>query len=140
MNRFYLFLVISLVGFYPLCAKGESVLFVYDAKERRDPFSPVTFKAIELEQDLTGKLKQLRSLEVQGIIWDLEKPLAMIQDEIIEVGQDYMGAKVLEIQKNQVTLEFKGEKVILFVIESEDSLNVPSLPDDTTPMKRGLKK
>ena len=94
--------------------------FVYDPKGKRDPFLPPseTGKPVA-DVEVTGKLAELRGIEVQGIIWDEKNPLAMIQDEIIAEGQDFKGAKVLKIELHSVTFEFKGEKVRIEVKEED---------------------
>lgn len=106
-------------------AAEEESVFIYDAKGARDPFVMYQQARSEEEIDYSGKLLELSQLEVKGILWDEKRPLAMIRDEIIAMGQELLGAKVLKITKDEVTLEYKGEKVTLKVPVDEDPLGLP---------------
>lgn len=62
---------------------------------KRDPFTaaPITSeKALQSGVDLTG------------ILWDKDKPLAIIDGEIVKVGSTIAGKTIMEIKKNSVIL------------------------------------
>ncbi len=50
------------------------------------------------------------ALKVQGIIWDSDRPQAIINGEIVDVGQVVADAKIVSIQKEGVDFLFHGEK------------------------------
>lgn len=50
---------------------------------------------------------------LNGIVLSLDGNLALINAEILKVGDDILGAKVEEIIDQQVTLTFQGKKIIL---------------------------
>jgi len=66
---------------------------------KRDPFSRQSFSDLEESQDL----------HLSGILWDEVNPSAIINDQIITVGGEINGKKVVEIKKNKVTLEADGQ-------------------------------
>jgi hypothetical protein len=60
-----------------------------------DPFTsnPITNKRI----DATG-------ISLKGIIWDKNKPVALINEEVVKVGDSISGYSVKEIDKDKVIL------------------------------------
>ena len=52
-------------------------------------------------------------LKLQGIIFRLRNPTAMINGKSLLVGESVSGARVTKIEKDQVTLERDGKTVIL---------------------------
>ena len=52
-------------------------------------------------------------LILNGIVLSLDGNLALINEEILKVGDDIRGAKVEEIIDQQVTLTLQGKKIIL---------------------------
>lgn len=53
------------------------------------------------------------ALALSGIIWDEKKPAAIINDNIVSVGDEIQGKKVIKIEKNKVILQEDGEEYIL---------------------------
>src|SRR3989338_2047771 len=66
---------------------------------KRDPFSRQSLSDLEESQDL----------HLSGILWDEVNPSAIINDQIITVGGEINGKKVVEIKKDKVTLEADGQ-------------------------------
>jgi len=60
----------------------------------RCPFSGKSYSAAEGRQDLN----------LSGIMWSLKKPLAVINDRIVKVGDKILGSVVIEIDKEKVIL------------------------------------
>ena len=88
--------------------EGRQIAKVEEVKEeflpkakygRDDPFSPITGKR-EIIEDKTG---------LQGISWDEEQPLAIIDGVIVGVGDRVSGREVVKIEKDRVILD-DGEK------------------------------
>ncbi len=52
---------------------------------------------------------------LSGILYDKQKPLAIINERIVSKGALIKGAKLLEIQPNYVRLSFKGKEFKLKV-------------------------
>ncbi len=52
-------------------------------------------------------------LKLQGIFFRLSKPSVLISGRTLYVGEKVMGAKVVEIDRLNVTMEFNGQKKVL---------------------------
>ncbi|MFC1646246.1 hypothetical protein ACFL2Y_03605 [Candidatus Omnitrophota bacterium] len=55
-----------------------------------------------------NKAKQLY-LCVKGVVFDSERPLAIVNDKFIGEGQSLLGAKVVKISQKSVQFEYEGE-------------------------------
>lgn len=55
-----------------------------------------------------GFTLRLATLKVEGIFWDKERPMAIVNGEIIEIGSNLSGAEVVAIDSNSITLEMNG--------------------------------
>lgn len=131
-------LVLIFTACWGMADQGEKA-FVYDAKGKKDPFSPPGLSATPLtDVEISGKMNELKKTEIQGIVWDEKNPMAMINDEIIIKGQEFKGAKVVDIRQHAVIMEFKGEVITLDVKEQEAiPAPVGKQKDETkTPAKR----
>lgn len=53
------------------------------------------------------------AVKLQGIFYRLTRPSALISGKTVFVGEKVMGAKVIEIDRQSVTLEFNGQKKTL---------------------------
>ncbi|MCX5669031.1 MAG: hypothetical protein NTX89_02790 [Candidatus Omnitrophica bacterium] len=86
----------------------------YESDKLRDPFERYLVKEVpkELPQEITDSAKpklDLSKLKVQGIIWGVKTPQAIINAKVLTVGDLIEGAKILKIEKKGVTLGFNGE-------------------------------
>ena len=85
------------------------------SKTDRDPFSPLVSKSgvllIPREVDLGG-------LAVKGIIYFKESPVAIINDEIVGIGENIGEYFVLEIEEKRVILK-KGDQEFILKLEEE---------------------
>lgn len=79
-------------------------LFVYDSQEKRDPFVPLA----GLEEG-----SKFAWLTLEGILWDPQSPLAIINDNIVGKGDKIEGAEVVEIKEDRVILRYGKEQSIL---------------------------
>jgi hypothetical protein len=52
-------------------------------------------------------------LKLQGILWKPSKPLAMINAKMVGRGDKILGAKVVAIDQESVTLDRAGETIVL---------------------------
>jgi len=50
---------------------------------------------------------------LSGIIYSQDKPIAIINGKSLTAGKEIDGAEITSIEENLVTLDFRGEKVIL---------------------------
>lgn len=65
---------------------------------REDPFALP-------EEESKIKLFKIQDLQLQGILWDEKKPLAIINAEIVSEGQEIRGKKIIKIEKDSVIVE-----------------------------------
>jgi len=65
-------------------------------------------REIEIERPL-----KVSDFRLSGILYDNQKPMAIINSRIVEEGALINGAQLLEIQPNYVRLSLKGEELQL---------------------------
>lgn len=78
----------------------------------RDPF--------QFPQKPTTKKTGITGLDLTGIIYDKELPVAVINDVIVHEGDTIEGAVVKEIESNSVVLEKEGKLYTLELIKGEE--------------------
>ena len=89
----------------------------YLKAEERDPFVSL----IELEKEkllAQGNKIDLSKIFLKGIIWNESKAVAIINDQLVMVGDDWQGFKIERIDKDSVTLSGQGEFYKVFVKEA----------------------
>lgn len=92
--------------------------FVYDSHGRKDPFSP---PVIDVSKDVGQDI--IAGIKLEGIIWDSDKPLAIINEKVVGVGEMVAGVKVISITQNEVIFDVNGEQVpVKLVIKDEEAL------------------
>lgn len=52
-------------------------------------------------------------LDIQGLIWDSDKPQAIINNKVVKMGDYIEGVKVVNIRKDGVVVEYEGEEVLI---------------------------
>lgn len=81
--------------------------FIYDAKNKRDPFIPLVTsdgRLLKLEQEETPELS------LEGIIYDKSGlSYAIINGEVRKIGDIVNGYQVLKIEENKVILIKEGQ-------------------------------
>ncbi len=102
----------------------------YTSGDLRDPFADLLKAAIDKEkeeqrikQQITrspseslapkAPLPSLDKFKVQGVIWGGRFPQAIINNQILRVGDSIEGVKIADIDKNKVILNFAGRMVDL---------------------------
>lgn len=82
----------------------------YKAAGLRDPFEAPSVKKGEADEDAVTKLSATPPpvLTVQGLIWGGDIPQAIINDNVVKLGDTIQGAKILSITKDGVTVLFEG--------------------------------
>ena len=102
-------------GLWPGVCFAQETGYAFKASDR-DPFSPLISKSgallIPREVDLGG-------LVVRGIIYSKESPVAIINDEVVERGQNLGDYLVLEIEEKRVILK-KGDQEFILKLEEEE--------------------
>jgi hypothetical protein len=75
---------------------------VWEKEWGRDPFTP---------QELFSNIVKAVNLSLQGVLWDPEKPKAIVNEKTLYVGDTLYGYTVVEIKPRSVILK-TGEKDI----------------------------
>ena len=110
MRTIYLILCLGvcaqIVFYSPFLLAAE--LFIYDAHGRKDPFSPPVIKATA---ESTKEI--FLGIKLEGIIWDEDAPLAIINGKVVGLDAVIAGAKITKITQNEVVFDVNGEKVFI---------------------------
>ena len=88
----------------------DSVSLQETISETKSSQNAFNLRAIDLERPL-----RLSDLRLSGILYDEEKPLAIINSRIVGEGALINGARLLEIQSDQVRFSRKGKEFTLKV-------------------------
>jgi len=99
-------------------------------RQKRNPFAPLAEPAIRKitkiaeQADETGASYQLK---LNGIIWNKNSPMAIINDTVVELGSEIAGRKVCVISNTHVELEYYDKRKtlkitprILFAVTSKN--------------------
>ena len=88
----------------------QSKKFVYDDHKRRDPFVPLVNKSGVLIRRTDSTFGfEISQLNLEGILWDEKRPLAIINGKIVGIGDAISKSKVMDIERKKVYLDFKGK-------------------------------
>lgn len=92
----------------------------YTAETLRDPFKswiPEEAKVVTIENGASSL--KLPALTVQGIIVHSSKPTAIINNQVVGVGDVISEVKITEIKKEGITVMYQGQ---IFTIPSPSSI------------------
>ncbi len=89
---------------------GEYVSLQEMMPETKASKSIFDLRGIDIENPL-----KVSDFRLSGILYDNQKPMAIINNRIVEEGALINGAQLLEIQPNYVRLSLKGEELQLKV-------------------------
>ncbi|MBI4707884.1 MAG: hypothetical protein HY761_08175 [Candidatus Omnitrophica bacterium] len=98
---------------YSYDTKVERPVVRFEASGLRNPFKDIRDtgeKKNDKEKEKPVVEIPLPKLTLQGIIWGGEFPQAIINNNVVKVGDMVEGVKVLNIDKNGVTLVFEGKE------------------------------
>ena len=87
---------------------------------------PPVVKKIEVKKEQPpppplDMAKILQGFKLSGFIWGSEKPQAIINGEVVNVGDTIEKAKVISISKKGVRILYMGENITLTVDNKNDS-------------------
>jgi len=97
-------------------------LFVYIKEDIRDPFIPLLDnssgeKIVGLSSKDTMQIK-LRGIVLNGILWDQDKPLVLINNKIYKLGDLVNDLKIESIDADAVVFSYQGlQQKVSFVVE-----------------------
>jgi len=101
------FILTLLFSVFALAEEG----FQYDAKGKRDPFSPIVSAKGGFSSDVYG-VSSIKDIRLEGIVWDgSANSLVVINGEIFKKEEKIGSVKILEIEEKFVVFDVEGEKV-----------------------------
>lgn len=60
-------------------------------------------------------LKQTPPLNVTGIVWDEKEPIALVNGKFLKIGEEILGAKIMDIQMRHVRFLYKDKEFTISV-------------------------
>lgn len=106
-------------------AAEASTPFEYDAKGRRDPFSPLVRDGVIIGQKLGLDINPDVPV-LYGILFDPGgNSIAIVNDEEVQTGETIVGYRVAEIREDVVVLERGGELVVLRITFETPTASAP---------------
>lgn len=87
------------------------------APSTRDPFQPPSAAARITAPMPTNDPVAAAAVPVrlQGIIWGVTPPRAIVNDRIVGVGESVDGVRILDITADGVTIDYQGQRAVLRV-------------------------
>ena len=91
----------------------------YNVTNLRDPFEPEPFEEeveVEDEQNDTNKIptqSPLPPLDIQGIVWGGRLPQAIINNQVVKIGDLVSGVRVVDISKKGITVFYSGRQQLI---------------------------
>ena len=97
--------------FEPQVPKKES-----EIKEVISPVKEVPKPVKGQTSDLSRKIEKevpLPKLTVTGVIWNSKRPQAIINQNVVDVGDDIEGVKIMGIRKTAIDVLFQGREITI---------------------------
>lgn len=91
---------------------GISNATSYNADGYRDPFMPQIKKEEKKKESVdsyAGTEVALPDFVIQGMVWSSDNPQAIIDGQVLRIGDEIKGAKILSISKEGVKFLFRGK-------------------------------
>jgi len=116
-------------GLFIFNCRAENVeesteVFFYTADERRDPFISLINKSGNFKDNVPSAREELNNLieiiKVDGILWDEQQPLAMINNEIHKIGDVINKLTVKNITDESVTFGYADLTHTITIVEKKD--------------------
>lgn len=83
----------------------------------RDPFAPPAAMQAALTNSAVtigrGSSAGAGPLLLQGIIWGVQPPKAILNDRVLTIGESLNGAQIVSIDPDGVTVEYQGQRAVL---------------------------
>lgn len=81
----------------------------YQASNSRDPFQDTSVEKSAVKTDEQANLTP-PELKIKGIIWGTNLPQAIINDQVVKIGDTVAGARIINIDKSGITVLFNNHK------------------------------
>ena len=84
-------------------------------QKAKEPWGSDPFLRKKVDKRPTGDTRKSLKWQLSGILYNSTSPVAIINNERVRRGDGVGGARVVSIQKTNVTLEHNGKKMTLTV-------------------------
>ena len=98
-------LLLWLVLSFALGGLSRADELIYNSHGKKDPFAPP-----EINDQGQGGAEVLSGIKVEGIIWEKDNPLAVVNSKVVMVGETVAGVLVAEIKEDEVIFEINGRR------------------------------
>lgn len=116
MKKALIIIGFLLVAVSLMAAEERETTFVYDSKGRRDPFLPLVSSEGYLIN--AEPYSDASEVKVEGIIYDPRgNSFAIINTQVVRIGEKVGAFEVLKIEKDKVTLLKDTEKFEIYLKE-----------------------
>jgi hypothetical protein len=95
---------------------GPKTDFISEYSSGQDPFKNLlqlylyqTRKAKPVEKAILP----LPKLMIEGIIWNTHMPQAIVNGQVVRIGDTVSGVKIMKIEKQGITIDYSGESVLI---------------------------
>ena len=93
-------------------SKNREHVFVYNTHGKRDPFIPL----ISEDKTIMGRdgwsfiSSKLPELKIEGVLFDKIKPLAIINDKIVAIGDNIGNCKIVSITREEIVIRYMNKE------------------------------
>lgn len=98
-------------------ARTSRADIAYTGRGARDPMdnaSVLEKKAEKIEEKKEEpKAAPVGSFSVSAVVWGARRPQAIINNKVVNIGEQIDGGRIIGIDKNGVRMDFDGEEVLL---------------------------
>ena len=100
---------------------GNNLSLAQNRQYKKNPFAPLDKKAAPKSSKITKQVKRPIAsdenyLRLDGIIWNKDNPVAIIDDTVVKVGGEIAGRRVVVILVDYVEFEYRGKKETLKMV------------------------
>ena len=113
----HLLLIITLI--LPVIV-GDTQLLAGPMQHRRNPFAPLGKITVSKRPKIKEAIDESKievskeiQLKLNGIVWNKDDPMAIINDTVVKIGSEIGGRKVFAISITNVELDYYDKKEVL---------------------------
>ncbi len=98
--------------FAAACPLAKSHAVEYTSQALRDPFQSPFERVLPPGADIAVN-PALAKYKVQGMVWDSQRPQAIINDVVLNIGDVFEGIEILNIRREGIYVLYEGNRSIL---------------------------
>ena len=71
--------------------------------------------ALKVKKDVKPQILKIPTLTISGLVWNTDKPQAIINNKIVSVGDTIEEAKIIRITRAGITLNYHGKEITIIL-------------------------